>query len=128
MNLVKPLNSKEALKISQERRENSQVPVGEFIEKTLKIRPVVEIHNFVVCTMGEKLKNFVESNDGYITKLLEILRNNLEGVFYDIDAENGRTITIEMDPIGLKVFDEQQSKNDIPYSQFLNEFMKDKIA
>ena len=49
-------------------------------------------------------------------------------VFYDIDAENGRTITIEMDPIGLKVFDEQQSKKEIPYSQFLNEFMEDKIA
>ena len=72
--------------------------------------------------------NFVKSNDGYITKLLEILRNNMEGVFYDIDAENGRTITIEMDPIGLKVFDEQQSKNDISYSQFLNEFMEDKIG
>ena len=125
---VKPLTSKEALKISQERRANPQVPIDEFIEKTLKIRPIVEIHNFIVCTMGEKLKNFVESNDGYIPKLLEILRNNMNGVFYDIDAENGRTITIEMDPIGLKVFDEQQSKKEIPYSQFLNEFMEDKIA
>ena len=125
---VKPLKSTEALKISQKRRENPDIPIDEFIEKTLKIRPIVEIHNFIVCTMGEKLKNFVESNDGYVIKLLEILRNNLDGIFYDLDAENGRTIAIETDPIGLKVFDEQQDKKDITYSQFLNEFMEDKIG
>ena len=125
---VKPLKSVEALKISQERRANPQVPIDEFIEKTLKIRPIVEIHNFIVCTMGEKLKNFVESNDGYVIKLLEILRNNLDGIFYDLDAENGRTIAIETDPIGLKIFDEQQDKKDVTYSQFLNEFMEDKIG
>jgi len=124
---VKPLKSKEALKISQERRANPQVPIDEFIEKTLKIRPVIEIHNFVVCRMEEKLKKFVESNNDYSTKLLEILRNNMDGKFYDIDAENGESITIEMDQIGLKIFDEQQNKKDITYSQFLNKFMEDKI-
>lgn len=125
---VKPLKSAEAHKISQKRRENPDIPIDEFIEKTLKIRPIVEIHNFIVCTMGEKLKNFVESNDDYVIKLLEILRNNLDGSFYDLDAENGRTIAIEMDPIGLKIFDEQQDKKDSTYSQFLNEFMEDKIG
>jgi len=123
-----PFISTEAHKISIERRANPDIPIDEFIEKTLKIRPVTEIHNFVVCRMQEKLKIFVKTNDDYPAKLIEILKNNIDGVFYDVDAENGASITIEMDQTALKIFDEHQSKKDVPYSQFLNEFLEDKLG
>ena len=29
-------------------------------EKILKLKPVTEVHNFVLCTMSPKLKNFVK--------------------------------------------------------------------
>tara|TARA_Y100000590_G_C15742527_1_gene1020792 strand:- start:4253 stop:5062 length:810 start_codon:yes stop_codon:yes gene_type:complete len=123
----KPLTSKEALKISQDRRENPQIPIQEYIDKVIGIRPVEEIHNFVVCIMGKKLAKFVETNEDHVDKLLSILRNSLDGIFYDINAENGRTITIEMDPVGLKIFDKQEAENGATYSQFLNKFLEDKI-
>jgi len=123
----RPLKSGEALKISQDRRKNPEVPIQEYIDKVLKIRPVIEIHNFVVCIMDEKLKKYVDTHDDYAIKLNEILKNNMDATFYDVDAENGHTITIEMDEKGLKIFDDQEKNNDLTYSQFLNKFMEEKI-
>lgn len=124
----KPLSSKEALKISQDRRVNPNIPLEEYINKIIGIRPVIEIHNFVVCMMNERLQNFIKSNEDYVEKLLEIFKNNIDGAFYDIDASNGRTITIEMDQIGLKRFNEEEANNGTTYSQFLNKFVEDKIV
>ena len=73
------------------------------------------------------LREFISSNKDYREKLLDILRKNLEGEFYDIDSTT-ILITISMDKIAYNTFHEKQYKQNISFTQFLNDFLEDKIG
>lgn len=121
------IKKKDATKIRRCRHENQDLSIEQCIKKILKLKPVTVVTHLVVCETYEKLKNFIKSNDNYKEKILEILRNNLEGKFHELDATD-ILITISMDETAYKTFHEQQYKKDVPFTEFLNTFLEDKIA
>lgn len=114
-------------KIKQWRKQNKDMSILTGIKEILKLKPVKEVHHLVVCETRDKLQKFINSNTNYSKLLLKILRDNLEGEFYSIDATD-ILITISMDATAYKAFYEQQYKKDIPFTQFLNGFLEDKIG
>lgn len=96
------------------------------IEKIMKLK-VVDTTNLVVCEIHNKLNNFIKSNDGYGKKIIEILKNNLDGEFYSIDATD-ILITISMDQNAFTIFRQQQLEKGVSYSNFLNSFLEEKIG
>ena len=75
----------------------------------------------------KKLQEFISINKDYQEKLLDILRKNLEGEFYNVDSTK-ILITISMDDVAYKTFHEKQYQQNIPFTQFLNNFLEDKIG
>ena len=120
------ITSQDAIKINTCRRENPDTTIEECLEKILKLKPVTEVHNFVLCTMSPKLKNFVNSDKNYHEKILNILKGVLEGVIYDI-AVDGDIITIEMDDIVFDKFQYRQRQKHIPFTEFLNSLLEDRL-
>ena len=88
---------------------------------------VVDITNLVVCEIQDRLNNFIKSNDDYEKKIIDTLKNNLNGEFYSIDTTD-ILITISMDQNAFTVFREQQLEKGVSYSDFLNSFLEDKIG
>ena len=76
--------------------------------------------------MSPKLKNFVNSDKNYHEKILNILKGVLEGVIYDI-AVDGDIITIEMDNIVFDKFQYRQRQKHIPFTEFLNSLLEDRL-
>lgn len=121
------ITKKDVFKIKKCRRENPDLSIDKCIEKILKLKPITVVTHLVVCETYDKLKNFIKSNDNYREKILEILRNNLEGKFHGLDATD-LLITISMDETAYKTFHEQQYKQGVPFTEFLNTFLEDKIV
>ena len=120
------LLSKDALKITKFMTENPDLSINEAIKKVLKLKPVEVTNYMIVCETREKLKKFIENNKDYEEKLLKILRDNMKGKFYEISATD-TVISILLDDVGFKIFNEQQEQKDNPFTDFLNEFLEDKI-
>ena len=123
----KMITKNDVHKITQWKRENPDLPIEEGIEKVLKLKPVVDTTHIVICEISDTLKNFIQSNNDYKQKLINILKQDIEGVFYAVDATD-ILITISMDNIAYKTFHDKQYKKDISFTQFLNEFLEDKIG
>jgi hypothetical protein len=118
---------KDVIKILKWRRENPKISIDECIEKILKLKPVTVVTHIVVCETYEKLKNFIKTNADFKQKILDILRDNLEGEFYEIDATD-ILITISMNETAYKIFHEQQYKKGVHFTEFLNTFLEDRIV
>jgi len=105
---------------------DSNLTIDDCIEKIMKLK-VVDITNLVVCEIQDRLNNFIKSNDDYEKKIIDTLKNNLNGEFYSIDTTD-ILITISMDQNAFTVFREQQLEKGVSYSDFLNSFLEDKIG
>lgn len=117
---------KDIIKFKKWRNENPKLSIEEGIEKILKLKPVKVTH-LIVCETYKKLQNFIKLNIDHKEKLLKILKNNMNGNFYDIDTTD-ILITISMDKEAYKIFHEQQFKKGVHFTAFLNTFLEDKIA
>ena len=124
---TKSLGKEDAKKIRKWRNENPDIPINYFIEKILKLKPVTNITYIVVSEIQEKLKQFISSNEDYREKLLNILKNAIDGEFYSIDATD-IIITISMNEKAYRTFHDHQYKQKISFTQFLNSFLEDKIG
>ena len=122
----KGLIGKEMKKIVKFRDENNDLSIQDCIEKVLKLKPVTVITHVVVCETYTKLKNFIKSNPNHKEKLLEILKLNISGEFYEIDTTD-ILVSISMDEQAYKIFHEQQYKKDVHFTEFLNTFLEDKL-
>ena len=120
------INKSDAKKISSMKKKDPEISIDECIKNVLKLKPVLNTTHVIVCETYDKLKHFINSNTNYRDKLLDILKNNLNGEFYSIDATH-ILISISMDEYAYKKFHEQQYENNIPFTQFLNNFLEDKI-
>jgi len=105
---------------------DSDSTIDNCIEKIMKLK-VVNITNLVVCEMHDKLNNFIKSHDDYEKRIIDILKNNLDGDFYSIDTTD-ILITISMDQNAFTIFHEQQLEKGVSYSDFLNSFLEEKIG
>ena len=114
-------------KIIQWKRENPDLSIDEGIETILKLKPVIDTTYMVVCELSDKLRDFIQSNSSYKEKLIEILRHGIDGIFYNIEATDV-LIVISMDHIAYRTFHDKQYKKDISFTQFLNEFLENKIG
>ena len=123
----KIINSDDIRKINSWKNENKDLPIETCIEKVLKLKPVVVTTHMIVCEISDKLKIFIQSNSDYREKLLQILRDGMKGQFHSIDATN-ILITISMDKEAYKTFHDQQYKQKVSFTQFLNEFLENKIG
>ena len=121
------IGKEDVKKIKKWRNENSDLPIQECIEKVLKLKPVEITTNIVVCGINEMLQKFIMTNTDYREKLLDILKNNLDGKFHNIDTGKS-VIAISMDDEAYKIFYEHQYKKDISYAEFLDKFLEDKIG
>ncbi len=122
----KEIRSKDAMNVAKFRRENPDLLIEEAIEKVLKLKPVENTNYLIVCEIREKLSNFIKNNKEYNEKLLKILHENLQGNFYGL-SYNDIIISIEMDEKAYEIFHEQQEMKNIPFTEFLNEFLEDKL-
>ena len=120
------LISDDARRITKFKRENPDSTIHESIKKILGLKPVTIINYLVVCETCEKLNNFIKNNKDYEEKLLKILKDSIEGEFYELSA-NDIVISIEMDKKAYQTFHEQQEVKGIPFTEFLNEFLEDKL-
>ena len=120
------LLSKDALKITKFRTENPDLSIDETIEKVLKLKPVSVTNYMIVCEAHEKLKKFIENNNDYEEKLLKILRENMEGSFYEINTSEA-VIAILLDEKAYSIFNKEQEENGNPFTDYLNNFLEDKI-
>ena len=123
----KTLGKEDVKTIKKWRNANPNLPIEECIEKILKLKPTTIITHIIVAEIRKTLREFISSNKDYREKLLDILRKNLEGEFYDIDSTT-ILITISMDKIAYNTFHEKQYKQNISFTQFLNDFLEDKIG
>ena len=123
----KTLGKEDIKTIKKWRRTNPNLPIEECIEKILKLKPTTTITHLIVAEIRKKLQEFISVNKDYREKLLDILRKNLEGAFYNIDSTK-ILITISMDEAAYKTFHEKQYEQNIPFTQFLNEFLENKIG
>ncbi len=123
----KIIGKEDIKKIKKWRNENPDLPITECIKKLLKLKPVAVTTYIVVSEIREKLRQFIKSNDGYKEKILEILRNDLDGKFYNIDS-TAILITISMDETAYQAFHDMQYKRGISFTKFLNSFLEDKIG
>lgn len=123
----KPFTQKDVQKIINWRKINPELNIDECIAKILKLSPPTKITNVVLCEIHEILKKFIELNEDYQNKILDLLRNSLDGEFYDLDATD-KLISISMDDTAYKIFHEQQSVKDVSYSDFVNGFLEEKIV
>jgi len=113
-------------KIAKFRRENENLSIQDCVEKVFKLKPVTVITHVVVCETYAKLKNFIKTNSDHKEKLLEILKSNISGEFYEIDTTD-ILVSISMDEEAYKIFHEQQYKKDVHFTEFLNTFLEDKL-
>ncbi len=125
-NRKKMLGKEDVKKIKMWRRENPDLPIEECIKKILKMMPTTTITHMVVSETREKLNRFIRLNTDYRKKLLDILRSHMEGEFYSIEATD-ILITISMDETAYKTFHDHQYKKNVSFTQFLNDFLEDKI-
>ena len=123
----KGIATKQAIQIATLRRENPNLSINEIVETVLKIKAIDAPHHMIVCEVNEKLGNFIKSNDDHVEKLLEILRKNINGEFFELDA-NEIIISIKMDETAFKTFHEQQSNEGVQFTEFLNGFLEDKLG
>ncbi len=121
------LFKKDLAKIAKFRKNNPKLTIQECIEKVFKLKPITIVTHIVVCETYAKLKNFIKSNIDHQEKLLNILHNNMDGKFYEIDTTD-ILITISMDEVAFKIFHVQQNKKGVHFTEFLNTFLEDKIA
>jgi len=113
-------------KIAKFRRENEDLTIQDCVEKVFKLKPVTVVTHVVVCETYAKLKNFIKTNSDHKEKLLDILKSNIPGEFYEIDTSD-ILVSISMDEQAYKIFHEQQYKKDVHFTEFLNTFLEDKI-
>ncbi len=113
-------------KITRWKQENPNLPIEECIEKVLKLKPVTVTTHMIVCETHENLKKFIKSHNDYREQILDILRRHIDGEFYDIDATN-ILITISMNEAAYKTFHDKQYRQNTSFTQFLNDFLEDKI-
>ena len=123
----KTLGKEDVKTIKKWRNANPNLPIEEYIEKILKLKPTTIITHLIVAEIRKKLQEFIGANKDYREKLLDILRKNLEGEFYSIDSTK-ILITISMDEDAYKTFHEKQYKQNTPFTQFLNDFLEDRIG
>ena len=123
----KTLGKEDIKTIKKWRNVNPNLPIEECIEKVLKLKPTTIITHLIVAETRKKLQEFISINKDYQEKLLDILRKNLEGEFYNVDSTK-ILITISMDDVAYKTFHEKQYQQNIPFTQFLNNFLEDKIG
>ena len=121
----KMILSKDVDKIKKWRSENPDLSIDECITKVLKLK-VVPVTHIVVCEIYEKLKNFIKINSDHKEKLLEILKSNISGEFYELETTD-ILVSISMDEQAYKIFHEQQYKKGVHFTAFLNTFLEDKI-
>ena len=119
----KKLTQNDIQKIKDCRNENLDTPIEKCIEKILKLKAATAIRNLVVCEIHEKLGDFIKLNDDYEIKIIDMLKSDLDGEFYQIDTTD-ILITISMDKTAFKIFREQQSEKNVSYSDFLNLFLE----
>jgi hypothetical protein len=125
-NKKEKLTQLDVQKIKKCMDSDSDSTIDNCIEKIMKLK-VVNITNLVVCEMHDKLNNFIKSHDDYEKRIIDILKNNLDGDFYSIDTTD-ILITISMDQNAFTIFHEQQLEKGVSYSDFLNSFLEEKIG
>jgi len=113
-------------KIRKWKQENPDLTIDECIAKVLKLKPVTITNHMIVCEIHEKLKKFIQTNSDYGDKLLNVLNSTLDGKFYSLDATD-ILITISMDATAYHTFHDQQYKQKTSFTEFLNNFLEDKI-
>jgi len=114
------------MKIAGFKRENPDSTIDEAIKKILDLKPITIVNYLVVCETREKLNSFIKNNKDYEEKLLRILKNSIEGEFYELSA-NDVVISIAMNEKAYQTFHQQQEVKGIPFTEFLNEFLEDKL-
>jgi hypothetical protein len=122
----KQLRSQDAIKLVTFRNENLDLSIDEVIDKILKLKASQETSYMIVCEAGEKLRNFIKNNNNFEEKLLKILRENMEGTFYEINSSE-EIIAILLDSKAYSIFHEEQEVKGNQYTDFLNDFLEDKI-
>ncbi len=115
------------IKIRKWKMANPDLSIDECITKVLKLKPVTITNHIIVCELHQKLKEFIKINNDYVEKILDMLNNNMDGKFYDVDTTD-ILITISMDENAYKTFHEQQYKKGTSFTEFLNGFLEDKIG
>jgi hypothetical protein len=122
----KELMKSDARDVTTFRKQNPDLSIQDCIEKVLKLKSVTETTHIVVCETYAKLKNFIKSNPNHKEKLLDILKSNISGEFYEIDTTD-ILVSISMNEQAYKTFHEQQYKKDVHFTEFLNIFLEDKL-
>ena len=120
------IDKSQAKKINTLKKNNSELNIEKCITDVLKLKPVKTTSHIIVCETNSKLKHFIQSNDDYRKRILDILRNNLNGEFYSVDATD-ILISISMNEVAYKTFHDKQYKKNITFTQFLNNFLEDQI-
>lgn len=118
---------KDILKFKKWRGENPKLSIDEGIEKILKLKPVTIVTHVIVCEIHEKLRNFIKSNDNHKEKILEILRNRIQGEIYELESTDV-LLTISMDEKAFKTFHDQQFKKGVSFTEFVNNLLEEEIG
>lgn len=126
INNKKNINKDDAKKIARLRLE-TEMPISDCIENVLMVKPISETTYMIVCEIHEKLKKFIYTNNKSQEKILKILQRELPGEFYSVDTTHV-LITVSMNELAYRTFHEQQFKKRIPFTQFLNNFLEDKLV
>ena len=120
------LGKEDIKRIKSWRNENPDLSIRECIENVLRLKPVNAVTHMIVVEIHDKLRQFIESNPDHMEKMLAMLRNGLEGKFYDINV--GKSVmAISMDEEAYKPFYEHQYKKSVSYTKFLDEFLESRI-
>ena len=113
--------------IKKWKNENPNMPIKEYIEKILNLKPVTVTTHMIVVEINELLRKFVDSGPEPEKKLLGLLNTNLSGKFYDVNMGKS-VLAISMNDEAYKKFHEYQYKKGLSYGYLLNEFMEKHIG
>ncbi|ABK76785.1 hypothetical protein CENSYa_0140 [Cenarchaeum symbiosum A] len=121
--LAKPdIGLSDDVKIKKWVGENPDLSMNECIENARQLKPVEETTHMVVIEIQDELRAFMEANIDYEEKILGMLRENLPGTFYAVNAGNS-VAAISMDEEAYKIFYREQYEKNSSYTIFLNNFL-----
>ncbi len=110
------ITKEEAQKIVRLRREHRDIPIGECIERILKIRPVKTVVNVACCTLDQGLYDPVASDtDGIAKGLSGLLGGKIHGI-----RVRGRIIMIRMDDDSFAALNRETKRHQVTLSQYVN--------
>lgn len=113
------LGKEDVKKIKKWRNDNRDLSIDVCLKNVLKLKPVFNTKHFVVADIRDNLKNFLACAPDPETRLLILLKNQINGDFYHVTV--GTTVVaMSMDSVAYKTFRDFQYNRGESYSDLLD--------